>query len=203
VRRRPERRRCCGREGGRCGRAGLGDDAGPALADHPEHPGGQVVDLAERDLGRPEELVPLAAGVLVDHGGQFGAERLAVGRQPLEVALAEFDGEHVGGDGAVAVEHGGLVVEFALECCGDLDRLDLGAEGAGEGAVDQPVQPLLEPLQDAHATSLRARRVRTLAVPSHAMADRTPRGPGLLQDRSRKAPESCVLAFSTLARVAE
>ncbi len=64
--------------------------------------------------------------------------------------VAEFDDELVGDQGAVAADDGGLVVEFALQRGGYLDRLDLGFEGAGEDSFDDSADPSLEALKYTH-----------------------------------------------------
>ena len=50
----------------------------------------RAIDFADL-VGRADELVALGGGVLGDHRGQLGAQRLVVGREPLIVAVAEFD----------------------------------------------------------------------------------------------------------------
>jgi hypothetical protein len=63
---------------------------------------------------------------------------------------AELNNELVGNEGAVAADHGGLVVDFTLQRRGDLDWLDLGFEGAGEDSFDDAADPSLEALEYTH-----------------------------------------------------
>ena len=93
--------------------------------------------------------------MLLDLVHQLVGERGVVGREPLEVDLAELDVEVVGHHPALAAEDLGVVVALALQGGGDLDGLDRGPEGACEGTGDEVLQRLLEPLQPAHAASFR------------------------------------------------
>ena len=63
---------------------------------------------------------------------------------------AELDDELVGNQGAIAADDRGLVVEFALERGGYLDRLDLGFEGPGEDPFDDTADSSLESLEYTH-----------------------------------------------------
>ena len=112
----------------------------------------------EVDGDRADERVALLLGVLADHRGELVAQRVAVDVEALVVVLAEGDGEGVGDHRAAAGDDRGPVVALALEGAGDLDRLHLGLEGPGEGAVDHLLDASLEALQDAHVTSCRGRR---------------------------------------------
>jgi hypothetical protein len=64
--------------------------------------------------------------------------------------VAELYHELVRHQRAVAGDDRGLVVEFTLKCRGDLDRLDLGLEGAGEDSLDDTADPSLESLEYTH-----------------------------------------------------
>jgi hypothetical protein len=88
--------------------------------------------------------------VLADHSRKLVRQRLLVRREAVEVVVAELDDELVGNKCAVAADDRGLVVEFALERGGYLDRLDLGFEGAGEDSLDDTADPSLEALEYTH-----------------------------------------------------
>ena len=109
-----------------------------------EDAGVEVVIECEAHLGGAEEGVPLLVGVLRDDRGELALECVAVDAQPLIVVRGQVDGEDVGGHGAPAGDDGGPVVHFLLESGGELDRLDLGLEGLGEGAVDDAVEAVFE-----------------------------------------------------------
>ena len=150
------RRRRCRAEGGRARRTedrwGTGDRR-LRLAAHPEDAGLQRVVVVEQHVDAAQEGVPLVLGVLAHHVGQLPAQRVGVHGQPLVVVGGQLHVEDVGDDGPAAAHHGGPVVHLALQRRGDLDRLHLGLEGAREGAVDQLVEPLLEPVQQSHGPS--------------------------------------------------
>ena len=81
-------------------------------------------------------------------------ELVLVVAEPLVVGLAELDRVEVGHHGAPVPEQGGPVVHRAPDRRGDLDRLDLGLERLGEGAVDSLGEPVLDSVDDSHAVLL-------------------------------------------------
>ena len=101
------------------------------------------------------EDVALRVGVVLDLVGELVGERGVVRREPVEVDLAELDVEVVGHHPPLAAEDLRVVVALALQRGRDLHRLHRTAEGAREGAGDEVLQPLLEPLQPAHVASFR------------------------------------------------
>jgi len=68
----------------------------------------------------------------------------------LVVVLAETYGEAVRDHRPAPRHDRGPVVALPLQRAGDLHRLHLGLEGAGERTVDDLLDTPLEPLQDAH-----------------------------------------------------
>ena len=73
---------------------------------------------------------------------------------------------------AGAVHDRGSVVALPLQRSRDLDRLHLSLEGAREGAIDDPVETLLETIEHAHGgpssrsyVGLRLRRSGVVAYP--------------------------------------
>ncbi len=183
------------------------------VAADPEQPCVEVAGLLEGDLDGPEEDVPDLFGVLPHHGRELGIERFGVRRQALVVVRPELDGEYVRHHASAAVHDCGPVVALALECRRDLDRLDLSLEGAREGAVDDPVQPLLETIENAHSgtssrsyVGLRLRRSGVVSYPVGRrvrlllIVDRAPVCGASSQVGGTSAP--CTLGHS-LARVAE
>ena len=147
----------------------LEDRAGPAylgvggvalhprlrLAPDPEPARGQVVGLLELDADRAREDVALRVRVVLDLVGELVGEGAVVRREAVEVDLAQLDVEVVGHHPPLAAEDLGVVVALALERGRDLHRLHRAAERAREGAGDEVLQPLLEPLQPAHVASFR------------------------------------------------
>ena len=112
----------------------------------PEHPRVEIGRARELHLDRSDEHIALFRTVLADEFGEFGAQGAGVGRQPLVVHAAQLDREVVGHHGPTLADYGRPVVALALQRGRDLDRLDLGLECLGEGAVDQPFDASLEPL---------------------------------------------------------
>ena len=147
---------------------------GARLAAHPEDAGLELVVLAEVDLHRTEQRVALLGGVVAHEGGELGLERLLEDRQAPVVVLGELDVEDVGDDGAVAVDDGGPVADLPLEGRGDLDGLHLGLERAGERAVHEAVEGVLEPFQQSHESS--ASQGSVIRADRAAWVDANPRG---------------------------
>ena len=57
----------------------------------------------------------------------------------------------IGDDGPTSADDRGMVIAFALQGAGDLDRLHFGLESARERAVDHAVEASLEPVEDPHS----------------------------------------------------
>jgi hypothetical protein len=138
-----------GRGGRRRARGGrrLGDDG----AADPEDAGAELRDLLELHLDRADEGPALLVGVLPDHAGELGAQRLVVLAQPAGVGGAELDDVGVGDQDAPLTDDRPLVGGLPLEGGGHLDRLDDTPEDAREGTLDEASQPALEALQHSHA----------------------------------------------------
>src|SRR4051812_35700307 len=132
------------------GRAGrVGDVRAPL-----EHAGGQVVVLLQCHLDGAEGLVALGPDVLGDHVGELGGQLVGPLGEVVVVDLAEPDDVHVGGQDTALADHVALLVGFALEGLGDLGRVHLALEDAGEGQADHALESSLEALQHTHSRSL-------------------------------------------------
>jgi hypothetical protein len=113
--------------------------------------GTEVVVLDEGHCHGPQELVPLVTGVLAGGVGELAGQHVGVGREALLVVGGEGDDDVVGNDpDAMNADHASPV-ERAGDLAADLDRLEAGAEGLGEGAFHQPLEPTLEPLESHRA----------------------------------------------------
>ena len=84
------------------------------------------------------------------HVDELGGQLIGVPAEPLGIALGQLDNEVVGHQRAALGHDRGSIVELTLQRARDLDRLDLGLEGPGEGAVDHALDAPLEALQDPH-----------------------------------------------------
>ena len=120
------------------------------LAANSKDAGLECVHQQQPHLYWSDEAVALVGGVFANHRRELVGQGLLVRRQPVVIVVAELDDKLVGDQGAVAADDGGLVVEFALQRGGYLDRLDLGFEGAGEDAFDDSADPSLEALKYTH-----------------------------------------------------
>ena len=113
----------------------------------------QVVVRLEHDLGRRQELVALAPGVLGEVVLKLGAQRVLVARELLAVGGAEVDAVLVrrvdarDGDDSVVLH---LLGQLARQ----LDRLHVRAKGAAEDTFEQAFDLVLDVAEDAHATGL-------------------------------------------------
>ena len=107
----------------------------------------------------PEELVALVAGVLPGGFGELAGEGVGERLEALGVGGGEVDADVVRRDEAAAHAEGAAVVEHADHAVPDLDGLEPAAEGLVERALDQPLEPALEPLE-SHVTSALGARSR-------------------------------------------
>ncbi|MPN56543.1 hypothetical protein SDC9_204233 [bioreactor metagenome] len=94
--------------------------------------------------------------MLFELGDDLAAQRLAVGGEAFVVVLGETHGELVGDQSAVAGDDLGLGIELTLQAGGDLHRLHVALERAGEGAADGALQLPLEAVEDSHLQFLPA-----------------------------------------------
>ena len=95
----------------------------------------------------PDEVVALVAGVLPRGLGELAGEGVGERLEALEVGGREVHADVVRRDGAAAHAERAAVVEHADQPVTDLDGLEPAAEGLVEGALDQPLEPALEPLE--------------------------------------------------------
>jgi len=70
--------------------------------------------------------------------------------EPVEVGAREHDREDIGDQDVTAARGDRPVVHRLADRARDLDRLDLGLEGACEDTVDGPLEPTLDPVEDSH-----------------------------------------------------
>ena len=82
---------------------------------------------------------------------QTALQRVHEAGEPLRVLGRQPDRESVGRDHAAHAD-GAPRVELAHQAAADLHRLESTTEGLGEGALDEPFEAALEPLQTHHAT---------------------------------------------------
>src|SRR5699024_1470604 len=71
----------------------------------------------------------------------------------LVVARRQLDGEEVGHDRAAAAEQRGPVVHRTAQRRGQLEWLDLGAEGPGEDTVDGALELAFHALEQTHCSA--------------------------------------------------
>jgi hypothetical protein len=119
-----------------------------------EDAGAQAVVALQADLDVTEGLVALALDVLGDHVGELGGQLLGPLREVLVVGRAQGHDEDVGCQHAAAAQDGALLVGLALQGGGDLGRVHLALEHAGERQPDHALESSLEALQHTHSRSL-------------------------------------------------
>ena len=124
------------------------------VAAHVEDAGLERRHLLERDRDVAEERPLLLGRRLLDHRRELQAKLLRVRGQPVVVSLAQLDDVLVRHQYPTGADDGFLVEGLTLKRGGDLDRLDVALEHAGEGTLDEAFEPALETLQNSHADSL-------------------------------------------------
>jgi hypothetical protein len=119
-----------------------------------EDAGGQLVVALEPDGHLVEDLVALVVDVLGDHVGELVGELLGPLTQVAEVGGPEAHDVDVRRQDPALADDGALLVGLALERLGDLGRVHLALEDAGEGEADHALESSLEALQHTHSRSL-------------------------------------------------
>ena len=117
-------------------------------------PVSSVVDSFEGDRDVADERPLLLGRRLLDHRRELDAELTGVRRKACVVGVAQLDDVGVGHEHAARSDDRLLVQRLALEGGGNLHRFDVAFEGAGEGTLDQALEPALKTLQNSHADSL-------------------------------------------------
>ncbi len=132
-----------------------GDGAPRRGRPHPKNPGLQLRVAVEGDLDGAAGLVALRVGVLLRSGDQLVGEGLLVAGEAFEVGAGQLDRVEVRHHRAAVAHHGGAVVHRAADRGGELDRLDLGLERLGKGAVDRSLQAALDLVEQSHSPTPR------------------------------------------------
>ena len=96
-------------------------------------------------------MVPLVPGVLAGGVGELPGKNVGVRREPRQVGGGKGDDDVVGHDPAALDADHAALVERAGDLAADLDGLEAGAKGLGEGPLHQPLEPTLEPLESHRA----------------------------------------------------
>ena len=94
-----------------------------------------------------EELVALVARVLTGGFGELAGEGIRERREAFGVGRRQVHADVVRCDEPAAHAEVAAVVEHADDPVPDLDGLEPAAEGLVERALDQPLEPPLEPLE--------------------------------------------------------
>src|SRR3954453_13895244 len=119
-----------------------------------EDAGRQVAVALEPDGDLVEDLVALAVDVLGHHVGELAGQLVRPLAEVLVVGLAEAAEVDIGCEHAAFAQDGSLLVGLALEGLGDLGRMHLPLEDAGERQAHHALESSLEALQHTHSRSL-------------------------------------------------